>query len=92
MVPPHLVAGSISRKPCPTPRLSSTMSAVYSVWDRIAGRLRRSSPAGRRTSPIGEMSEVNVALGGVDMTLFGFDFHELNVPSSFEVLAAEWRQ
>jgi predicted TIM-barrel fold metal-dependent hydrolase len=35
---------------------------------------------------------VNVKLGGVGMTSFGFDFHERDVPPSSEDLAAAWRQ
>jgi L-fuconolactonase len=35
---------------------------------------------------------VNVKLGGVGMTSFGFDFHERDVPPSSEELAAAWRQ
>jgi L-fuconolactonase len=35
---------------------------------------------------------VNVKLGGIGMTSFGFDFHERAVPPSSEALAAAWRQ
>ena len=35
---------------------------------------------------------VNVKLGGVGMTSFGFDFHERDMPPSSEELAAAWRQ
>jgi L-fuconolactonase len=35
---------------------------------------------------------VNVKLGGIGMTSFGFDFHERDVPPSSEDLAAAWRQ
>jgi L-fuconolactonase len=35
---------------------------------------------------------VNVKLGGIGMTSFGFDFHERDVPPSSEELAAAWRQ
>ncbi len=35
---------------------------------------------------------VNVKLGGIGMTSFGFDFHERAVPPSSEDLAAAWRQ
>jgi predicted TIM-barrel fold metal-dependent hydrolase len=44
---------------------------------------------------IAEMAKcpnVNVKLGGVGMTSFGFDFHERDVPPSSEELAAAWRQ
>ena len=35
---------------------------------------------------------VNVKLGGVGMTSFGFDFYERDMPPSSEDLAAAWRQ
>ncbi len=35
---------------------------------------------------------VNVKLGGIGMTSFGFDFHERAVPPSSDELAAAWRQ
>jgi L-fuconolactonase len=35
---------------------------------------------------------VNVKLGGIGMTSFGFEFHERDVPPSSEELAAAWRQ
>src|SRR5271155_4050081 len=35
---------------------------------------------------------VNVKLGGIGMTSFGFDLHERDVPPSSEELAAAWRQ
>jgi L-fuconolactonase len=35
---------------------------------------------------------VNVKLGGIGMTSFGFDFHERAVPPSSEELAGAWRQ
>jgi L-fuconolactonase len=35
---------------------------------------------------------VNVKLGGVGMTSFGFEFHERDVPPSSEELATAWRQ
>jgi predicted TIM-barrel fold metal-dependent hydrolase len=35
---------------------------------------------------------VNVKLGGIGMTSFGFDFHERDMPPSSEDLAAAWRQ
>jgi L-fuconolactonase len=44
---------------------------------------------------IGELAKcpnVNVKLGGIGMTSFGFDFHERDVPPSSEDLAAAWRQ
>jgi len=44
---------------------------------------------------IGELAKcpnVNVKLGGIGMTSFGFEFHERDVPPSSEELAAAWRQ
>src|SRR5689334_4151383 len=44
---------------------------------------------------IGELAKcpnVNVKLGGIGMTSFGFDLHERDVPPSSEELAAAWRQ
>ncbi len=44
---------------------------------------------------IGELAKcpnVNVKLGGLGMTSFGFDFHEREVPPSSGDLAAAWRQ
>jgi predicted TIM-barrel fold metal-dependent hydrolase len=38
-----------------------------------------------------ECPNVNVKLGGLGMTSFGFDFHERDVPPSSEDLAAAWR-
>ena len=35
---------------------------------------------------------VNVKLGGIGMTSFGFEFHERDIPPSSEDLAAAWRQ
>lgn len=35
---------------------------------------------------------VNVKLGGIGMTSFGFDFHDRDAPPSSEELAAAWRQ
>ena len=35
---------------------------------------------------------VNVKLGGIGMTSFGFNFHERGVPPSSQELAAAWRQ
>ena len=44
---------------------------------------------------IGELAKcpnVNVKLGGIGMTSFGFDLHERDTPPSSEELAAAWRQ
>ena len=35
---------------------------------------------------------VNVKLGGIGMTSFGFNFHERDAPPSSQELAAAWRQ
>ena len=43
-------------------------------------------------SELAQCPNVNVKLGGVGMTSFGFDFHERDVPPSSEELAAAWRQ
>jgi L-fuconolactonase len=43
-------------------------------------------------SELGKCPNVNVKLGGIGMTSFGFDFHERAVPPSSEELAAAWRQ
>jgi L-fuconolactonase len=40
---------------------------------------------------LAKCSNVNVKLGGVGMTHFGFDFHERSVPPTSEDLAAAWR-
>jgi predicted TIM-barrel fold metal-dependent hydrolase len=60
---------------------------------RYSGR-REEVRAGWRKD-IAEMAKcpnVNVKLGGIGMTSFGFDFHERDVPPSSEELAAAWRQ
>ena len=41
---------------------------------------------------LADCPNVNVKLGGIGMTSFGFDFHERDVPPSSEELAAAWRQ
>jgi L-fuconolactonase len=41
---------------------------------------------------LAKCSNVNVKLGGVGMTSFGFDFPERDLPPSSEELAAAWRQ
>ncbi|MEJ0015136.1 MAG: amidohydrolase family protein [Acetobacteraceae bacterium] len=50
---------------------------------------------GQWKKSIGELAKcpnVNVKLGGVGMTSFGFDFQERDLPPSSEDLAAAWRQ
>jgi len=41
---------------------------------------------------LAQCPNVNVKLGGIGMTSFGFDFHERDVPPSSEELAEAWRQ
>jgi predicted TIM-barrel fold metal-dependent hydrolase len=56
---------------------------------------RRREILGAWRKDIGELAKcpnVNVKLGGIGMTSFGFDFHERDVPPSSEELAAAWRQ
>jgi len=43
-------------------------------------------------SELATCPNVNVKLGGIGMTSFGFDIHERDVPPSSEELAAAWRQ
>ena len=72
------------------------------ILNHVGGVLGVGSYAGRREEiragwrkDIVEMAKcpnVNVKLGGVGMTSFGFDFHERDVPPSSEELAAAWRQ
>ena len=42
-------------------------------------------------SELAKCPNVNVKLGGIGMTSFGFDFHERDVPPSSEDLADAWR-
>lgn len=72
------------------------------ILNHVGGVLGVGPYAGRRQEilagwrkDIGELakcSNVNVKLGGIGMTSFGFDFHERDVPPSSEELAATWRQ
>jgi len=72
------------------------------ILNHVGGVLGVGSYAGRREEirtgwrkDIAEMAKcpnVNVKLGGVGMTSFGFDFHERDTPPSSEELAAAWRQ
>jgi predicted TIM-barrel fold metal-dependent hydrolase len=43
-------------------------------------------------SELAKCPNVNVKLGGVGMTSFGFDFHERDLPPSSEELATAWHQ
>jgi L-fuconolactonase len=47
---------------------------------------------GKDIAELAKCPNVNVKLGGVGMTSFGFDFHERDIPPSSEELAAAWRQ
>jgi L-fuconolactonase len=72
------------------------------ILNHVGGVLGVGPYAGRRQeilagwrADIGELAKcpnVNVKLGGIGMTSFGFDFHERDVPPSSEELAAAWRQ
>ena len=72
------------------------------ILNHVGGVLGVGPYAGRRQEilagwrkDIGELAKcpnVNVKLGGIGMTSFGFDFHEREVPPSSEELAAAWRQ
>ncbi|MSP00213.1 MAG: amidohydrolase [Acetobacteraceae bacterium] len=72
------------------------------ILNHVGGVLGVGSYSGRRQEvlagwrkDINELSKcpnVNVKLGGMGMTSFGFDFHERDVPPSSEDLAAAWRQ
>ena len=46
----------------------------------------------RDIAELAKCPNVNVKLGGIGMTSFGFDFHERDTPPSSEELAAAWRQ
>ncbi len=46
----------------------------------------------KNIAELAKCPNVNVKLGGVGMTSFGFNFHERDVPPSSEELAAAWRQ
>jgi L-fuconolactonase len=43
-------------------------------------------------SELAKCPNVNMKLGGIGMTSFGFDFHEQDLPPTSEDLAAAWRQ
>jgi len=46
----------------------------------------------KNIAELAKCPNVNVKLGGVGMTSFGFDFHERDTPPGSEELAAAWRQ
>jgi L-fuconolactonase len=72
------------------------------ILNHVGGVLGVGPYAGRRQEILAEWRRniaelarcpnVNVKLGGVGMTSFGFDFHERDRPPSSEELAAAWRQ
>ena len=72
------------------------------ILNHVGGVLGVGPYAGRRQEilagwkkDIGDLAKcpnVNVKLGGVGMTSFGFDFPERDTPPSSEELAAAWRQ
>src|SRR5271169_4147214 len=72
------------------------------ILNHVGGVLGVGPYAGRRQEILASWQEdiaelakcpnVNVKLGGVGMTSFGFDFHERDAPPGSEELAAAWRQ
>jgi L-fuconolactonase len=72
------------------------------ILNHVGGVLGVGPYSGRRSEiltgwrkDIAELAKcpnVNVKLGGIGMTSFGFDFHERDIPPSSEELAAAWRQ
>jgi L-fuconolactonase len=72
------------------------------ILNHVGGVLGVGPYAGRRQEilalwrkDIAELARcpnVNVKLGGIGMTSFGFEFHERDLPPSSEELAAAWRQ
>ena len=72
------------------------------ILNHVGGVLGVGPYAGRRREILAEWRKniaelakcpnVNVKLGGIGMTSFGFDFHEREAPPSSEELAAAWRQ
>lgn len=72
------------------------------ILNHVGGVLGVGPYAGRRQEILAEWRRdinelakcpnVNVKLGGIGMTSFGFAFHERDMPPSSEELAAAWRQ
>ncbi len=72
------------------------------ILDHVGGVLGVGPYSGRRQevlagwrkdiARLAECPNVNVKLGGMGMTSFGFDFHEREAPPSSEELAEAWRQ
>ena len=84
---------SISPVPFPTPRSSSITSAASSASGPYSGRRQEILEGWRKDiRELAKCPNVNVKLGGIGMTSFGFDFPERDVPPSSEELAGAWRQ
>ncbi len=72
------------------------------ILNHVGGVLGVGPYAGKRTAELASWRKnivelakcpnVNVKLGGIGMTSFGFDLHERDLPPSSEDLAAAWRQ
>jgi L-fuconolactonase len=72
------------------------------ILNHVGGVLGVSPYSGRRTEILAEWHadikelakcpNVNVKLGGIGMTSFGFEFHEREIPPSSQDLADAWRQ
>jgi L-fuconolactonase len=72
------------------------------ILDHVGGVLGVGPYSGRRSEILASWRKdikdlagcpnVNVKLGGIGMTSFGFEFHERAVPPSSEELARAWRQ
>lgn len=81
--------------------LARTFSETPIVLDHVGGPIGLGPYAGRRDevfaewrARIGELAScpnVHVKLGGLGMRMFGFAFHERELPPSSEELAAAWR-
>ena len=83
---------SISPEHSLTPPSSSTMWAGCSEPNLILSAVRRSCPVWQRDiKQLAQCPNVNVKMGGIGMTSFGFEFHERDVPPSSEDLATAWR-
>jgi L-fuconolactonase len=68
------------------------MWAGCSEPNLILSAVRRSCPVWQRDiKELAQCPNVNVKLGGIGMTSFGFEFHERDVPPSSEDLATAWR-
>jgi L-fuconolactonase len=72
------------------------------ILNHVGGVLGVGPYSGRRTEILAEWNadirelakcpNVNVKLGGIGMTSFGFEFHEREIPPSSQDLADAWRQ